>query len=463
MAQFTTAYAAQRAAKLSPPVTILNRTATQSADELLRSIHDVIGRVLNSDPDAVFHLIRTAIASQIVRVDRAISDLDVLFGRFELSQLDPPIAPSRVQDLVDLLDQYADATTQQRSLLAGRFGAVTKEFANSSQTAIGQRVVRPSQSRSKAELLTSLNDLGQALQELLDNNKLLVGVKDSFTSFTVNDAIGTQYVTQARDLLAAHLESGNDEMGEAILDATLVMGGLQVLEYKLAWGDNKFYVDQAVLPAADGGMDDRTVTVPSSTFPIRIGDYVQLGSRSARVAWVSPTSLTLAPLESLPTSETTTPLKVYPLGLVGYSVIEGVFNQAQTYFVQLLGSWADLSKAMVVLIESGAYSTRLNELDELRTTLVSYRIELAKYQASTVQAVTDLLEHLDSERLHLVVECLESLQFDKIYSLPEILSSQATVSATMNELVADALDGMDESVAYAGQSTLDIWYSTGGK
>lgn len=460
----------ERVAKATPPLVVIDRRfdlALSEADELTLGIQDVVNRCLNSDVDGLFHLIGLFARSNQNLANKIANTVASLLDFSVAASQEAPVSSQRAADVVDLLDELLDAGVGRQDKIRGRLARTVEQFAGSSTTSAGAVSVGmdPAYAREQASSLAeSLLDDVQVLQT---NIARLSQVLQKYGSLKLIEATKRRFALYARAVMETHLDKSVFEQSGAILDSIVVNSLLQYSSQRLDVEAAKASGGFAVSALSS---DSRVITLqqlPASGFTIRVGDSVLAAQVSppgpyisvGRVSWVSGLSVTMRQLPgnpipagalNQPQQATQYQFRIESAGLTSYKTL---LPQIEAQMAGIYSAVGDLSRArrsLEVFAHSGAVSPKtLAITSTIGSAATNIAALLGQYSFGKVDAVEELLQHLESERLTLVSSVLAGLDFGVLLALPSILSEQATATVLMEELAQDALtDVQPESYEY---------------
>lgn len=470
----------ERLDRARPPLVVIDRrfdVALREEDNLLLGIQDVLGRSLNADADSLFYLIGLFCRSELIRIARTADNLNLFADYADAGNQETPIAVPAVSELISLLDEAASAGDGRQERIRNLFDSRVKQFARSSKTSAGAVTVGMDPQTSRQKAVQLLDRVFEEVNVLLANIKLFLGAVSSYKSVDFTAATRSRHILYARNLMEQHLGKAADNQSDAILDSVVVNSLLKTTAVKLDVEANKA---SGSFPLSALSSGSRVLSLPTDTpagYPVRIGDVLLARPiagdtvvMAGTVTWVSGLQVTVVedPAAGLPAPAVNqnpqAPQYQFLLQSAGLHSFHKFVPQLTQVLESLQKYVADqdrVRKLMSVYANSGVMPPRLlDQIFGLAAVLISAQYVYQSYRYSLVSGVDELLQHLENERLFLVVSILKGLQFDALTNISAILSEQADVTTLTDELLDDALTGVPVQVEQ-GDSLLKDFYVTG--
>jgi hypothetical protein len=446
-----------------PPLVVVDRRNQTDGTDLILSIQDIVGRVLNSDIDAVHYLVGMQARNLASLCGKILVILNNLERQAIAASQETPSATSRIQELSDLMSQIQSAGKDVRPALVREFDAVATAYARSGVERSGRVTTGIHPAIARESVVSLLEDLQRHLSELSDNVPSWLNWFRNYQAFDVTSATEKRVALYGSLLLSKNFDLPSDQQSEGIIDALVVSAMLQLSVTRLDVLQSK-YAGTPVFTAKPplGQEDVRSFTLETAqplNLPIRSGDLVLARTLNStgvhtvvgvvygvvglvvRVRVTDPAF----PAQVSGTHE----VLIRSQGLHTFDSARPVVNALYGANADLLTNPADFIIAARTYAESGSRSGAYSKgLTALRSGVMAIRTSLQTVRSSRVAAVDSLLEHLASERLELVVGALTGLQFELLEFMPDLLSSQTTIEHLVEQL-QDDMDATSSSYTVA--------------
>jgi hypothetical protein len=477
MERLTAQEARDLAERIIPPVSVVNRSAPMTGDDLLNGIADTIGRALMTDTDGVFALIRHLVNRTRFQAQQVADDVVSLRRLGPAARAEAPIVVSKVPELVDLLDQMMVAPAGQLARLKTKFDTLVAQYARSSRTASGQQTVGLSPYSALSEGLVLVARIERMVPVLLANTLRIQTALADYVATDLAQPSHLRGLQHARDILQSHAGRVDTDQSPAIVDAALVSGMLGTTatapdprEFKYEGGGTveAFQIANWVTKRA------LTITGPLSDWsPLRAGDriwYDTVGAPVAwgwlgTVAWVDGLTVwyTMSPGAWAGGAFATDGIRIQSRGSYSYDLLSnqmsGLVSNGQVR-ERLL---PDATRGVRTYLESGAATNGMSLMEDIRTWANLLVSTLGAYEASGVDTIEVLLSHLRDERLPQLADALQECRFHSLRDVGPLLSAPAQ----MDDLLQGAIDSIgrddeDVLVRYGRAGTDDYFHDGEG-
>lgn len=450
--KYTPAEIERRALDSLPPLVVVDRRNQTDGTDLILSIQDIVGRVLNSDIDAVHYLVGLQARNLASLCGKILVTLNNLERQAIASGQETPTATSRIQELSDLMDQVQAAGKDVRPALVKEFDALATAYARSGVERSGRVTTGIHPAIARENVGSLLEDLQRYLSELADNVPNWLNWFRNYQDFDVTSATERRAALYGGRLLSRSLDLPSDQQSEGIIDALVVSAMLQLSITRLNVLQDKYAGTPVFTDKPPSGQEDiRSFTLETAqptNLPIRSGDLVLARVlNSADVHAVVGVVYGVAGLTvrikvtdpSFPAQVSGThEVRIRSQGLHTFDAARPVVNAVYGANAALLANPATFIIAARTYAESGSRSGAYSKgLAALRSSVTSIRASLQTVRAGRVAAIDSLLEHLASERLELVVGALMGLQFGLLEFMPDLLSSQTIIEYLVEQLQDD--------------------------
>lgn len=474
--RFTPDEIAQRVEEALPPLAVVSRRSPTSGDDLILSIQDVVGRVLNSDIDSIHYLVGLKARDLWVVCGRILTTLNNIERQALAATQSGTTANSRIEELTSIIDDIQISGSSVRPNLIQRFKNVATQYARSSTDDYGRTSVGVNPQSAKEEVTALLVDLRRDLGSLAGNISDWLDWFSRYNEFDVTAATDQRVSSYARDLLDRYVGSTAAEQSEGIIDALVVSAMLEYSTTRLDVLKNKFVGSPALTTAPATGQDIRTLTLTSTQpdeMPIRAGDVVLMRpSNSSGIPTVAGSvirvsGLTVRVLVTDPAIPdqvlvNTYELTIRSLGLHNFDVARPKVQLGISLANGLLADPTRLVDAITTYAQAGSRSGFYTEgLYHVRASISTIRAALALVQANRVVAVDSLLEHLRSERLDLVAGALVNLRFNLLANITALLSQQDSIDYLADQVAEDLEQNSAPYVTAVIEDQYEDYFRTG--
>lgn len=474
MAQYTAKEVEDRARQLIPPVSIVNRAQPMTGDALLLGIADLIGKTLYSDSDAVFALIRRQVVRVLLQADQLLGAYGSILRLGSAGLAESPSPPSQVDLIAQQLEQLLSVPDERRTGLLNQLDSTVLKYLHSHQLPDGTRVLGPPPARARQQASALLLQFDKRFSVLLANIDLLVNALTAYMAVDLRKASHQRLTQQAQDVMERHRTTAPAEQADAILDAILLSTMLRATTVRPDPRTDKYAADATMEATGAGGWEDsRLLTLTQAldpAMPVRAGDPIwftymdgpdEVTGVIGSVLWAKGLGVRFKPVLALLAAQKVGQARICSRGYVSYQSVLPQLGQTAALGEAWLRDWPATRQATLVAFEAGSITAGLSFWTDFVDGLQSLVTGVGLFEASGVEAVDQLLDHLHAERLGAVAEALETCQFGRLNDIGQLLSEPAQ----MDDLMREVRDGMglsgQEVVSRSGSSMLQDYLRTG--
>lgn len=474
--RYTPEEIARRVQDALPPIAVVSRRDLVDGTDLILSLQDIIGRVLNSDLDAIHYLVGMKAQDLWVVCGRILVTLNNLERQALAATQSSTTAPSRVEELLDTLDEIQVSGRDVRPNLIRRLKTLTAQYARGSVDENGRMAVGLSPQIAREETVSLLADLRGDLALLSRDLPIWMGCFARYQTFDVTAATDQRAAAYARDLLSTRAGQPTSAQSEGIIDALVASAMLDYTVTRLDVLQDKYEGNPEIVVDPNMGEDLRILTLPAdqpSELVLRVGDvvlarasgsdgYFEVVGEVERVIGRTVKFRTIAPGLPNPVPEGSRDIVIRSVGLHSFTVARGDVLWGLRQSSGLLAHPDPFVEAVTAYAQSGARSGMYTEgFQALRQAVTTIRTALGGFRSSRVAAVDALLEHLHTERLDLVAGAVMNLRFDLLTNITALLSGQDSIEYLAGQILVDLEEGAAPYATSVIEDQYEDYFRTG--